>query len=745
MDAGFCANMRFAALCLSAWMAERGEMSTATNALNPRDIEMFRTIGVSPELLEAAHIERVSDGDARERFGLKGPLSQDMSGIAFPYYSSATGRRVTARVRRDNPELEDGKPKAKYIAAWGDSRHLYFPPNAWALLQAPDTPVVLVEAEKSVLALTAWAERTGTNMLAVGLGGCWGWRGRIGKTENEKGARVDVTGAISDLSVCDGRTVFVLLDANAATNPKVQQARAALCKELSGRCTVKVCTLPILEGVNGPDDYIGVSGDAAMSTVIADATEPDGELPEYSDDSLALKFTEKYGDTLRYTAQWGHWSQWTGSVWKQDETLAIFNLARKICREASATCVDARVAGRISSAMTVAAVERLARADRSHSAVSDQWDADPWMLNTPGGIVDLRTGKLLPSDRLAYCTKQTAVQPGGDCSLWLDFLHRITNHNRELQDFMQRMVGYALTGITREHALFFLYGTGANGKSVFLNTISGLMGGYSTTAPIETFIDSKSERHPTDLAGLRGARLVSATETEDGRRWAESKLKALTGGDRIAARFMRQDFFEFSPVFKLIIAGNHKPGLRTVDEAMRRRFNLLPFTTTIPASERDLQLADKLRAEWGGILAWAVEGCLSWQANGLQAPATVTEATADYLGAEDTLQRWIEDRCRIDKTARETSTALFSNWKGWAEENGEFVGSQKRFAQNLESRGFNPLRTRSSRGFLGIGLVTLATDAPHIPVTRGRAGAQRTYTEDVSQVSPESNEGGYRV
>lgn len=425
---------------------------------------------------------------------------------------------------------------------------------------------------------------------------------------------------------------------------------------------------------------------------------------EFSDDALALRFTEEHGSDLRYVSAWGRWNRWDGCRWQEDDTLRVFDLARETCRDAAGECENKNVAQRVTSANTVAAVERLARSDRRHAATVDEWDADPWVLNTPGGLVNLHTGDLRPSDRTAYCTKVTAVAPRGTCPLWLAFLARITNHNRELQDFMQRMVGYALTGVTREHALFFLYGTGANGKSVFLNTISGLMGDYATTAPIETFIDSKSERHPTDLAGLRGARLVSATETEDGRRWAESKLKALTGGDRIAARFMRQDYFEFSPVFKLIVAGNHKPGLRTVDEAMRRRFNLLPFTTTIPASERDLQLFDKLRAEWAGILAWAIEGCLGWQAHGLQAPLAVTVATADYLGAEDTLQRWIEDRCRVDKNAKATSTALFSDWKRWAEESGEFVGTQRRFSQAMDARGFTAYRSGTGRGFLGIAL-----------------------------------------
>jgi putative DNA primase/helicase len=169
-----------------------------------------------------------------------------------------------------------------------------------------------------------------------------------------------------------------------------------------------------------------------------------------------------------------------------------------------------------------------------------------------------------------------------------------------------------LTAATRDHALFFGYGTGANGKSVLLSTVAGILGDCHKTAPIETFIASNVDRHPTDLAMLRGARLVTATETEEGRQWAESRIKSLTGGDRVSARFMRQDFFEYTPQFKLFIAGNHRPGLRSVDEAIRRRFHLIPFAVTIPAEERDGELTEKLKAEWPGILAWIVAGCLNW-------------------------------------------------------------------------------------------------------------------------------------
>ena len=207
----------------------------------------------------------------------------------------------------------------------------------------------------------------------------------------------------------------------------------------------------------------------------------------------------------------------------------------------------------------MAAVERLAKADRHHAAIADQWDADPWLLNTPSGVVDLRTGEIRDHRLDDYMTKITAVAPAGECPLWRSFLHRITKADTELQAFLQRFAGYCLTGITREHAMAFGYGTGANGKGTFLNTISGLLASYAAVAPMDAFTASPTDRHATELAMLRGARLVTAQETEDGRRWAESRVKALTGGDPITARFMRQDFFTYQPQFKLFVAETTSP------------------------------------------------------------------------------------------------------------------------------------------------------------------------------------------
>jgi putative DNA primase/helicase len=427
--------------------------------------------------------------------------------------------------------------------------------------------------------------------------------------------------------------------------------------------------------------------------------------PLFSEEAMALEFAARHANDLRYVSRWGQWLIWDGSCWHADETRKVFSLARSLCRENAAKLNKGNTRRTIASAKTRAAIVNLAGEDRRLAATIDQWDADRWLLNTPGGVVDLRTGKLRPHRPEDYMTKITAFTPSGNCPKWKAFIAKVTGGETELTSFLQRICGYALTGSIEEHALVFLYGKGQNGKSVFLLVISGVLGGYHRQAPIEMFTESKTDRHPTELAALMGARLVTAVEPEQGRRWSETRIKQLTGGDEISARFMRQDFFDYAPQFKLFIAGNHKPGLRSVDKAISRRMNIVPFTVTISDKEKVKDLADILLADEGpGILQWAIDGCLDWQKKGLAPPAAVTDATASYLKTENVLQSWLDERCVRDGTAATLSSLLFEDWKRWTERRNEFAGSNKAFAQLLEGQNFEKSHGREGERWIGLRL-----------------------------------------
>src|SRR5215472_1134863 len=411
-------------------------------------------------------------------------------------------------------------------------------------------------------------------------------------------------------------------------------------------------------------------------------------LPVFSEESLALRFAGAHADKLRYVAEWGKWFRWTGNRWEEEKTRYVFDLARSICRDAASACNKKREAKTLASAKTRAAIVSLVSEDRRIAATIDQWDTDLWLLNTPGGVVDLRTGTLRPHRPEDYMSKITAVAPGGDCPQFMGFLDTITAGDKAFQKYLQRMLGYTLTGSMEEEEFYFLYGLGRNGKSTLMNTVAAIMGDYCKTASMEMFTVSMHERHPTELAALRGARLVVARETEENRAWAQVLINQITGGDPITARFMRQDGFTYQPQFKLIFLGNHKPRLRAVNVAIRRRLRLLPFTITIPEDQVDKKLAGKLKKEGPGILAWMIAGCLAWQKEGLMKPPNVAEATDQYLEAEDTLSAWIEDCCEQNPGSHTGTTELYQSWKVWAAHRNLYDGGEQWFAGKLTDAGF---------------------------------------------------------
>jgi len=616
--------------------------------------------------------------------------------IATYDYRDENGALLFQVVRYAPKTFRQRRPDGNGGWSWRVKGIRHVPYRLPELLAAGDVPVFVVEGEKDANRLASLGL-----VATCNAGGANKWPESLNR-------------------FFEKRTVYILPDNDAAGRSHGETVAAALHGVAD---SVRIVVLPDLPPNGDVSDWIDAGNRPETLRLLCEATavwqpddhasaEPDGALAPFCDEALTLTFSAQQADRLRYCDAFGKWFEWDSGRWREDLRRRVFSHARRLCRDRSLDALSGldgekavKVASAVASARTVAAVVGLARADVRHATTPEDWDADPWILNTPAGLVDLRSGRIHPHDPDALCSKITAVAPAYTrCPRWQRFLDEITAGDAELQAFLGRIAGYVLTGSTREHALFFLYGTGANGKGTFLNTLTGILGDYARIAGMDTFTETSSDRHPTELAMLRGARLVTAQETDEGRRWAESRIKALTGGDPITARFMRQDFFTYTPQFKLLIAGNHKPGLRNIDEAIRRRFHLLPFTVRIPPERRDPQLGETLRQEWPGILTWAIHGCLEWQQRGLQPPAAVIDATAEYFEDEDSFGSWLEECCARDSLAHETTRELYAAWSAWAQRAGLTAGSEPKFRGILKARGFVAKRQAGTNlsGFQGI-------------------------------------------
>ena len=435
----------------------------------------------------------------------------------------------------------------------------------------------------------------------------------------------------------------------------------------------------------------------ALAELTAETCDNGGSI---SDDELARRFTSRHCENFRYVAAWGRWLIWDGSRFRIDDSMAVFDAARKSCRVDLGFALQSGVPethqrslrSRLGSAATVAAIVKLAAADRVHAVTVNELDADPWLLNSPGGVLDLRDRTLRKSDPACLFTKIAGASPEGACPTFLRVLERCLP-DLEVRNYLQRLIGYMATGIVRDHIVVLCYGPGANGKSLIFNAIKHAFGDYAITLGSEVLMESHADRHPTEIAVLRGARMVLCSEVDSGRRWNETRLKRLSGGDPITARYIARDSFEFNPTHKLVLLANTKPGLRTVDEAIRRRIHLIEFPVTIPEGERDPTLPEKLKTEAGGILNWAAIGCLEYLDEGLNPPRAVTAATDDYLAREDAIAEWMVESTR--PLGQSTLAVLHSSYRAWCEQNGIPPTGRNAFGDQLQNRGINRVQLRA--------------------------------------------------
>jgi putative DNA primase/helicase len=469
------------------------------------------------------------------------------------------------------------------------------------------------------------------------------------------------------------------------------------------------------------------------------------ETVNLTDVGNGKRLVNAHGADLRHCHLWAKWFVWDGKHWEIDQSAAVTLRAKRVMAELAqwaarqieaatkemptatderleelkkqiakangvlAWCLKSEAAPRINAMLD------MARSEPGIPILPDKLDGDPWLLNVANGTIDLKTGKLREHRREDYATKlcPVAYDPNARCDTWANTLELIFDRNENLVEYVRRVLGHALTGDTNEQALWLWWGAGSNGKSLIINTILELLGeDYAIKAPRDLFLAKKSDQHPTNIARLFGRRLVVCTETGNAARLDESLAKELTGGDVITARRMREDYWQFRPVFKPIMVTNHKPQIRGTDDGIWRRCRLVPFTQRFWDPERgesgpaelqaDKALPEKLRAEFPGILAWLVRGCIAWQREGLATPSEVLAATNEYRAEQDVLGAFLAECCEVHPDCRAKVGELYAAYQEWAKGNGEYERSATAFGLSMRERGFK--KDGGKRWYIGVSI-----------------------------------------
>jgi putative DNA primase/helicase len=525
------------------------------------------------------------------------------------------------------------------------------------------------------------------------------WRGEKPKAKHT--GEIDRSGSLVKV----GR---ILYDAGATRSALVaalaERDEALGWRKYTGRADADIRYHEIVDELerNGRNGRVDIDGNGRGTT------QPGGGY-NLTDLGNARRLVHRHGRNLRYCWLWRKWLVWDGKRWVKDDTGEVYRLAKEtvssIYQEAAAAPNDearkelGKHATRSEAGARIKEMVDLARSDVP--VMPDELDASPDLLNTESGTIDLRTGELREHRREDLITKiaPTTYRPDAAAPTWEAFLERVLP-GEDLRAFVQRAVGYSATGDTSEQCMFINHGGGANGKSTFQEAIAAALGDYAMRAPTEMLLAKRSDGVPNDVARLKGARFVSASETEEGRRMAESRIKDLTGQDTITARFMKAEWFDFAPTHKLWLSTNHKPEIRGTDAAIWRRIRLVPWAVTIPPAEQDKKLPIALRHELAGILAWVVRGCLQWRREGLQAPDEVHKATGEYRAEMDVLAGFLAECCELDTGHWEYAKDLYECYKRWCDENGERPEPQRKFGGRLGERGFQ----RDRGGSRGAGI-----------------------------------------
>jgi len=440
-------------------------------------------------------------------------------------------------------------------------------------------------------------------------------------------------------------------------------------------------------------------------------------LIQFTDSTNAMRLIKEHGRDIRYNAAWKKWVVWNGKYWEIDEGNALVHekgleMVRNIYDELLKTAdyrerIDIEKAAIMSE--SVRRRKAFVEAATWVSALrvkTDELDPNPWLLNVKNGTIDMKNSEFKAHSQEDMITKIANVEfdPKADCPMWKQFVREIMDYKAEIIRFVQTAAGWSLSGDTSEQTMFILYGTGANGKSTFLNTIMYLLGEYALATPTETFMKKNGDNYSNDVARLRGTRFVTTTEVEQGRRMSEPLIKKITGNDEMTARFLYGEFFNFKPTCKIFMATNHKPVIKGADYGIWRRIKLIPFNTRITEEKQDKHLEMKLREEASGILNWLLEGMAIWQQERLKTPKAVLFATDEYRGEMDVIGNFIQEKCLQVKEMTITIKKLYKAYSDWCDENHEHPVSERFFTLRLKEMGFVQDRSATERFWVGIGL-----------------------------------------
>jgi len=437
-------------------------------------------------------------------------------------------------------------------------------------------------------------------------------------------------------------------------------------------------------------------------------------LLQFTDTTNAYRLLTEHGKDIRYNALWKKWIVWNGCHWEMDDGYLIHDRGLKMIRgiyEELLKTSDIRDrldiekhAMQSESARRRKALIEVASWIPELNIKTDDLDKDQWLFNVRNGTIDLRTGELREHKQEDLITRIANVEydKNADCPAWKKFIMEIMNYNTELIRFIQNAAGWAITGDTSEQTMFILFGTGANGKSTFLNTIMNLLGDYAIATPTETFMKKSGDQITNDIARLRGTRFVTTTETEHGKRLSEPLIKQITGNDRMTARFLYGEFFDFVPSFKIWMATNHKPVIKGTDHGIWRRIKLIPFLTRIEEENQDKHLEQKLMREGAGILNWLIEGAGRWCKEGLKTPSIIINATDEYRAEMDVIGNFIKERCIQGGEGFIKAREMFKCYQDWCDDHNEHAVSERFFGLRLKELGLMQKRMNDGRYWSGI-------------------------------------------